>query len=105
MKKVITIFIVLQIFCASVYAIDNNPIRKAARGIVNVVLAFVEVPRQIIQVTEDEGEVAGLSWGVAKGFSYVLGRVGVGVYEIATFLIPPYRPILKPEFIFPEEED
>jgi len=39
-----------------------------------------------------------------KGVSYFVGRTVLGIYEITTFLIPPYKPVVTPEFIFSDDE-
>jgi hypothetical protein len=31
--------------------------------------------------------------------------MGVGFYEVATFPIPPYGPVIKPEFVFADEDE
>jgi len=33
------------------------------------------------------------------------GRMVVGTYEIGTFIIPTYKPMIKPEYIFDNSED
>lgn len=82
---------------------DQNPLRKIARGTVNVTLGWTEIPRQMIKVNKASGDVAGVFWGPLKGFAYFLGRTAVGVYEVTTFLLPPYKPVVNPEFILSED--
>lgn len=94
----------LLIFPLAIYAQDYNPLRKAVRGGANVLLSAAEVPRQIFSVTKNEGQLTGLFWGPLKGMLYMLGRTIVGGYEVATFIIPPYQPVVEPEFVFSEEE-
>ena len=103
--KVVVILLMLQVFCSAVYAQDYNPLKKMVRGMTNVSWAISEVPRQMIYVTKEEGDLAGATWGIAKGFAYMFGRMFVGAYEVATFLAPPYRPVVRPEFIFTEEDE
>jgi len=82
---------------------DQNPLRKIARGTVNVTLGWTEIPRQMIKVNKANGDIAGIFWGPLKGFAYFLGRTAVGVYEVTTFLLPPYKPVVNPEFILSED--
>ncbi|MFA5271583.1 MAG: exosortase system-associated protein, TIGR04073 family [Candidatus Omnitrophota bacterium] len=82
---------------------DQNPLRKIARGTVNVTLGWTEIPRQMIKVNKDSGDIAGVFWGPLKGFAFFLGRTAVGVYEVTTFLLPPYKPVVNPEFILSDD--
>lgn len=110
-KKICFFVLLAQLFLLplSVYAGDHNPLRKLARGAVNTTLSVVEIPRQMIKVKQDisgiSGDIAGIFWGPLKGFTFFLGRTAVGIYELTTFLIPPYKPVVKPEFIFADEEE
>jgi len=110
LRKILVLLIIFQTCLFSVYAQDYNPLSKFARGLVNVSLGWVEIPRQMIMVREAEGheisgEIAGAFWGPFKGFAYTVGRMIVGTYEIGTFIIPTYKPIIKPEYIFDNSED
>ncbi len=108
LKKIIIIFIFFAIsfsvviFCG--YAEDNNPLRKFSRGLVNLSVGWLEIPRQMVKVKESSGDIAGLFLGPLKGFAYTVGRMVVGAYEIGTFLVPPYRKVIEPEFIFSDRE-
>jgi len=84
---------------------DQNPLRKVARGAVNATLGWVEIPRQMIKVNKSKGDIAGVFWGPLKGFAFFVGRTAVGLYEVTTFLLPPYKPVVTPEFIFSESDD
>jgi putative exosortase-associated protein (TIGR04073 family) len=35
--------------------------------------------------------------GFARGFTRTMTRTGIGIYEVVTFPIPPYRPLLAPQ--------
>lgn len=84
---------------------EQNPLRKIARGAVNTSLGWLEIPRQTIKEGKSKGEIGGAFWGPLKGFAYFIGRTAVGVYEVTTFLLPPYKTVVDPEFIFADEED
>ncbi|MCM8786536.1 MAG: exosortase system-associated protein, TIGR04073 family [Candidatus Omnitrophica bacterium] len=84
---------------------EYNPLRKISRGIANTALCWVEIPRQAVKVTKEKGEATGIFWGPLKGLTYTARRFFVGVYEVVTFLAPPYKPIIDPEFVFSEEEE
>ncbi|MEI8349984.1 MAG: exosortase system-associated protein, TIGR04073 family [Candidatus Omnitrophota bacterium] len=87
------------------FSIDQSPLRKIARGAVNVSLGWVEIPRQMIKVNEEGGDISGVFWGPLKGFAYFIGRTAVGIYEMTTFLLPPYKTVVDPEFILSDEDD
>jgi len=84
---------------------DQNPLRKVARGAVNATLGWVEIPRQMMKENKTKGDIAGVFWGPLKGFAFFVGRTAVGIYEVTTFLIPPYKPVVNPEFILSEDDD
>jgi len=101
LKKIVLLSLIMQLVIApaALFAADHNALRKLGRGLVNVCGSWIEIPRQMIKVTKAEGDLAGISWGTAKGFSFFIGRILVGVYEIATFMVPKYTPRVEPEFI------
>ncbi|MBU2102605.1 MAG: exosortase system-associated protein, TIGR04073 family [Candidatus Omnitrophota bacterium] len=108
-KRTILMILIGQLFLLPLYAekpkiTENNPLRKITRGAVNTALCWVEIPRQTIKVNKEKGDIAGIFWGPVKGLTYTAGRFCVGVYEMATFLLPPYKPVVQPEFIFSDEE-
>ena len=80
-----------------------QPLRKLSRGLANAVAGVLEIPITISAVSEEEGPVAGMSWGLFLGTGAALTRVGVGVLEVLTFPFPlpatGYAPLLRPEFL------
>jgi len=105
-KRVFVFLILVQLFIPRLCAQDDyNALSKLARGGINTVFSFLEIPRQMIKVNQDHGDIAGIVWGPLKGLACFVGRTAVGVYESATFLIPSYKPLIEPEFIFSEEEE
>jgi len=103
-KKVVIVAMSLQVLAGSIYAHDYNPLSKLGRGMANVCLGWTEVFRQMIKVKEENeepaGDIAGVFWGSLKGLSYSITRTLVGGYEIATCIVPPYTPLIEPEYIF-----
>ena len=65
-----------------------------------------EMRRYIEQTAIFESPGAGYTVGAIRGFDHSLARTGLGLYEIITFPIPPYDPILtryvKPGTFYPE---
>jgi putative exosortase-associated protein (TIGR04073 family) len=79
----------------------QNALRKLCRGFANVLFGIVEMPNQITRTTAAHGGGAGVTYGVAKGFTRWIGREVTGVYDVVTFPVPfphGYKPIMEPEF-------
>ncbi len=93
---------------ASAGTIDHNSAGdKLVRGLSNVFLGFLEVPRNIHNVSESRNSLLqGWTVGLGEGLGYTLLRMGAGVYEVVTFPFPlpeGYRPIVKPPFVWDAE--
>jgi putative exosortase-associated protein (TIGR04073 family) len=108
-KKVCSIMLSCAIFLLplGVYAeqeeLSYTPLRKVARGAVNFLFGWLEIPKQIGKVNSEKGDLAGVFWGPLKGIRCFLQRSWAGIVEMTTFLIPPYEPRVEPEFIFEED--
>jgi len=106
--KIAVIFMVVA-FVSGYFVIDasaQTPVRKLGRGLANTFTGFLELPQNIVDVAEDEGALAAVTYGIARGIAMSFLRTAVGVYETVTFLIPlpwEYEPILEPEFMMGEE--
>lgn len=75
---------------------------KLFRGMVNAVTGWMEIPKQMIQTSEQSGVGVGVTWGFVKGLGWAVGRSMIGGYEIVTFPFPvpeEYRPVLQPEYV------
>ncbi len=53
-----------------------------------------EMQRSIEQSTLWDGPAHGATVGFARGMTRTLTRTGIGLYEVITAPIPPYRPLL-----------
>ncbi|GEM_PF-1772697 len=76
---------------------------KLARGFANVLTSPLEIPRNVQNVTADQGVLVGWSAGLAQGIGMMALRIIVGAYEIITFPIPfpeDYKPVIEPEFVW-----
>lgn len=82
--------------CAALVLTGCGPERKLGRGMSNAfeIVRMGEMRRSIElnAVLVDPG--MGYTYGGYSGFHKSLTRATVGVYEILTFPLPPYRPIL-----------
>lgn len=76
--------------------------KKLGRGIVNIATGWVEIPRNIYDVSVETNPFTGITYGALKGAGLTIVRTGAGVYDIATFLFPvphDYLPVIDPEFV------
>lgn len=81
----------------------NDAFTKLGRGVANTLTGWVELPKNIYNVSVEENALAGVTLGLAKGAGMTIVRTGAGLYEIATFPFPlpqDYKPILEPEYVF-----
>lgn len=76
---------------------------KLVRGLANVFLGFIEIPRNIHNTTAEESLLVGWTVGTGKGIGFTVLRLVVGVYEVVTFPFPlptDYVPVYRPEFVW-----
>ena len=87
------------LFAASVAAIGitgcTGPEQKLSRGVNNTmeVVRWGEMRRSVEQSAVFSSPDVNYSYGVIHGFDQSVKRIGLGVFEIATFPIPSYKPI------------
>ncbi len=93
-------------------AFESGPMDKLGRGIANVAFSPLELLIRPYDVTKEQGEIAGLTTGVIEGVVFTVCRIGVGVVDIVTFLVPfpggkddpnetgfGYGPIMRPAWV------
>lgn len=78
----------------------RTPIRKLYRGMLNVLTCPLEVPASMFNVAADEENAfTGFALGGIQGVWTTLLRGLEGVFDVVTFIIPPYsKSIVTPEF-------
>jgi putative exosortase-associated protein (TIGR04073 family) len=79
---------------------------KFLRGVGNLAMGWMEIPKQIYLVGTNEGWVAGALRGPFDGLGMFVVRTVAGAYEILTFPIPippHYQPLVQPEFVLEVE--
>lgn len=103
MKRTWTIFALCSLFAfCSLNAFGgegafDNAIRQLGRGCTNLLTGVLEVPANIQQVKEEEGDIAALTYGTLRGTYRFAVREVVGVFEIVTFPVG-WKTIVHPEF-------
>ena len=75
-----------------------GPERKFGRGVSNMseIIRGSEMRRAREQTGLWEGSSMGPT-AFAHGFTRTMTRTGIGIYEVVTFPIPPYGPLLAPK--------
>ena len=106
MVKKLSIFMVISLSILSLVtpAFCYDPVTKLGRGLCNILTSPLELPAQSSKANNSDGPFAGATVGVLKGLQMTVTRAVVGVYEVATFMLPIQKnsePILKdPEYFF-----
>ncbi|MXS86358.1 exosortase system-associated protein, TIGR04073 family [Nitrosomonas sp. HPC101] len=72
---------------------------KLVNGIVNVATGFVELPKNVILTSQQDGAGYGLTIGLVTGIMHTIGRTVFGALDAITFLIPT-QPTVRPPYIW-----
>lgn len=73
--------------------------QKAARAIGNLGTAWLEIPKNMINVTNQSNVFYGIIGGLFKGLVHTAGRLGVAVADLATIPLPT-KPIAHPVYVW-----
>ena len=79
---------------------------KGVRGAVNLVIGWVEFPKQIYVTTEESDWVRGIVIGPFKGIGMTVVRTVSGAGELLTFFLAYpgfYDPWIEPRFVWQKE--
>ena len=76
---------------------------KTLNGLTNAATGWIELPKSIINVSNEHNVVYGATIGVLQGTMHTLSRTLSGVMDIATFMIPS-KPAVHPEFVWQDFE-
>jgi putative exosortase-associated protein (TIGR04073 family) len=85
-----------------------GPEQKLGSGVNNLteVTRLGEMRRSVEQTTVFDSPEAGYTTGLIHGFDQTVARTAMGAYEIVTFPLPPYHPILTryvpPGTVYPD---
>ena len=72
---------------------------KALNGFTNMTTAILEIPKNIINTTNDSNVAYGFVGGLAKGILNTVGRMMAGLTDFVTAPIPT-KPIVQPIYIW-----
>ena len=110
MKKKVCLWMAVILLSAPLVQAENTPSRKIYRGIINIVTAPVEIPKQAraywIKGAQKTDHIlvwigSGIAWGTVQG----LKRMGSGFWDVVSFPFEKpdnYEPLMKPDFVFEE---
>ncbi len=73
--------------------------QKFGRGLGNAATGWIEIPKNIVNVTRDSNIALGLTWGILKGAMNTVGRTVVGALDLAFFFVPT-REYVHPTFVW-----
>ena len=75
-------------------------------GMVNLTTSWLDVPKDILQVTQEKDVVVGSTYGFGKGIVEGLVRGASGAVEVATLgLLPQDKPLFEPEYKIANPEE
>jgi putative exosortase-associated protein (TIGR04073 family) len=85
-----------------------GPEEKLGRGVSNTFepARMGEMRSSVEQTAIFESPSAAYTTGIIRGFDRTVARTAMGAYEVVTFPLPPYQPVLtscvKPGPVYPE---
>ena len=72
---------------------------KALNGFANITTSVLEIPKNIINTTNDSNFVYGFVGGIIKGVLNTTGRVAVGISDLITAPLPT-KPVAYPLYVW-----
>ncbi len=61
---------------------------KVNQGIFNMATGFIEIPKNIVNISHDQNILVGLTWGTLRGVAHTVSRTLVGGAEFLSSPIP-----------------
>ena len=80
--------------------------KKLGRGLSNIAFGWMELPKGIEDVGEQNNFIAATTWGPIYGLGRTVNRTLAGVYEVVTFPVPlpkDFEPLVQPEFMLGDQ--
>lgn len=103
-KKAIFLSVVLAMSVSVTQAEEHGTyergvMQKAGNGFANLTTAPLEIPKNIINTTNESNIIFGVFGGMLKGTVNMMGRMGVGLVDLVTAPIPT-QPIIHPVLVW-----
>jgi putative exosortase-associated protein (TIGR04073 family) len=78
---------------------SKTALNKLERGSANMATFWMELPASVARVSNESNPVMGVTVGAVNGVFTSAIRGLTAVFDVATFMIPPYsKPVMKPEY-------
>ena len=77
---------------------------KALNGFANLTTSALEIPKNIINTTNDSNVAWGFVGGLAKGILNTVGRMMVGLTDLVTFPLPT-KPFIYPKYVWDDFDE
>jgi len=61
---------------------------KANQGFFNTTTGWIEIPKNIVNISHDQNIFVGFTWGLLRGTAHAVSRTVLGVGELITSPIP-----------------
>lgn len=61
---------------------------KLSQGFANMATGFIEIPKNVINITDEDNIFVGMTWGVLRGAAHGVSRTLVGGIEFLSSPIP-----------------
>lgn len=68
---------------------------KVSQGTANIVTGFIEIPKNVVNISHDQNILVGITWGTLRGVAHAISRTLVGGVELIS------SPIATEELISP----
>jgi len=77
---------------------------KALNGFANITTAVLEIPKNIINTTNDSNFAYGIAGGLGKGILNTVGRIVTGITDLITAPLPT-KPIAYPLYVWDDFDE
>jgi putative exosortase-associated protein (TIGR04073 family) len=61
---------------------------KVSQGFANMAFGFIEIPKNVVNISNEDNIFVGISWGLLRGVAHGVGRTLVGAAEFITSPVP-----------------
>lgn len=81
--------------------------KKLGRGISNIAFGWLELPKGIQDIGDQNNFIAGITWGPIYGLGKAVVRTVAGAYEVVSFPVPVppnFEPLIRPEFMLGDSQ-
>ncbi len=102
MPRIVHLGVIAALWVAPLaHAETYQPVRKLGRGLTNLTLGVLEIPRNVIVEHRANGPLSAATVGLAQGLAQAPARTILGAYEVvsAPFALPEhFTPMIAPEY-------